>query len=309
MRKRVIALLVALATALGVGGFALSQASAAPATINPNPVAAGPYHSGNITCAQDGTRTFIVWDHYCPTGFHYAQIPAQDVYGSTSGTGLTQAQVQALIDTAVAKALASNPVTAPAPVTGAPTLVQDDALALTTASVPLKWSGATAPSGLTIASYLVQFQKHGTTPDWASPTSRTAASPLLTVGSLTSNTTYDFRVRAVYNNSDPGAWSNVISVTTNDQGEAAPVLTVTDKTGGQALLSWTAGSPPVGLTISSYQFVRDGGTWATVAPPTGLTHTDNPPAPVPATHIYQVRARYSDGTSGPSSVAVSVVVS
>jgi hypothetical protein len=84
-----------LAVALLVGAFTLTGSGAAKAAgavaadVNPNPVAAGPVHKGNILCARDGDRLLSMFDHQCPTGFHYAQIDSTDVFDRGGKVGAT----------------------------------------------------------------------------------------------------------------------------------------------------------------------------------------------------------------------------
>ena len=103
MHSRILRGMVVLGLLASIGGFAdagsqaapVSAAAASASLVNPNPVAAGPYHSGNIQCAQDGTRINGTWDHYCPPGWHYAQVAAVDVAGSIAPAPVAAAPVAA----------------------------------------------------------------------------------------------------------------------------------------------------------------------------------------------------------------------
>lgn len=213
MRKRVVArlrtrgaaILLSVVTALGVltgVGIAVNGSPATAAIpvvhaslINPDPIAAGPYHHGNIHCSLDGARTDGTWDHYCPSGWHYSQVAAEDVAGSIAPP--------------------VGVVKPPAATTGdeaAPTLTANGDPNLYT--IPVKWTVANPPGNDTVIGYQVHFRKTSVS-SW---TSVPDLSNVLytTVPVPTEDTQYFVQVRARYNTTDGfGPWSNTLTATTS----------------------------------------------------------------------------------------------
>ena len=197
MRKRILSILTALAVLAGLGFVGLQAASATThaSLINPNPVAAGPYHSGNIQCATDGTRINGTWDHYCPPGWHYAQVAAEDVYGSV----------------AAPVGVVKPPVTTGSEVV--PTLSQNNSPGVGTVS--LKWSAAVAPVDNSVVGYEVRYRRV-VDAAWVTPTASLSNVLVYTQGGLWASTAYFFQVRARYSTAtDFGPWSNTLSVATD----------------------------------------------------------------------------------------------
>jgi len=103
MRKRVIALLVALTTALGVGGFALSQATAAPAG---KVTASTVLGNSRGWCVRSGTGELRnLW--LDPNGKCPAPFWGPTTLGGSSGP--TAADIKAIVDSEVAAAIGGLP--------------------------------------------------------------------------------------------------------------------------------------------------------------------------------------------------------
>ena len=176
MVRKILSGLAALAVVAGLGIYVSNFASASSS-------------SGGL-CAKNGTRVVTYFPGGCPAGSFAISFPA----GTT--------------------VVLPAPLTATDPSAGetAATLAQDPSVVATDTTVPLKWAGATPPSGTTIASYALRFRLQAATV-W---TPKSAAITVLhsVVTGLTPNTSYDFQVQALYKDSTVGPWSNTVSVTT-----------------------------------------------------------------------------------------------
>ena len=123
MRKRILSAIVALGMVFGIGGYTLTHASAAPvvkaaATTNfgpgtvpgalvsiPATATRGNYldQNGVTHCLPAGPNSTTLWQTGDYPNMSWHGTNPTCAAGST-GSGLTQAQIQALIDAAVAKA-------------------------------------------------------------------------------------------------------------------------------------------------------------------------------------------------------------
>lgn len=82
-----------------------------------------------------------------------------------------------------------------------------------TATVPLKWTRAVAPTGDTVDHYIVQAKRDGSTA-WTSALGATTTALRADAAGLDTGTLYGFRVQAVYMSGARGPWSATLQVTT-----------------------------------------------------------------------------------------------
>ena len=198
MRKRIIISLTAAAMLLGVGGFAVAQAST----------------QDRGWCIQNGTgnpaNLWLDKDGNCPKGWWGPT--SMDAAADASIVTL-QAEVKALTDRVNALEDAGTPVKVVAPSDeAAPALSANGSPSLT--DIPVKWTKADPPGNDTVVGYQIRFRK-------TSVASWTTNAPLANVLYTTvavpfSGTQYFVQVRAQYNTTDGfGPWSNTLTATTD----------------------------------------------------------------------------------------------
>lgn len=213
----IIALAVLLVAALGLArDTSGARAATAAGLVNANPVAAGPYHQGNISCAQDGTRINGTWDHHCPPGWHYAQVDSVDVYVRTAAPSSTSTTASTTTAATTTAALATT-IGGTAPGLEEPVVVSTTAL-------DLAWSGAKPAADSTITGYQVHYRPSSSA-TWlpASPIDLDVVSAYRLSG-LSAGTVYYVQVRAKYTATSVGPWSAAVSGVTAS-GTAATTTT------------------------------------------------------------------------------------
>ena len=178
-KARIVSIVAACATLLGLGFGAASLASAS---------------SSSGLCATNGTRVVRYFAN-CPAGTFPISFPA----------GTTVVVPPPVVTVVAPPVLAAGEAAA--------VLVKDSGVVLTSKTVPLAWSGATPPTGKTITGYSVQ-EKQANAVNWGSIVVSNKDATDYVVTGLKANTGYDFEVQAVYNDGTTGPWSNALPVTT-----------------------------------------------------------------------------------------------
>ena len=165
------------------------------------------------------------------------------------------------------------------------------ATAASTTQIDLSWSAIATASGV-----LVERSPNGSD-GWSQVASLPGSATTYSDPSLTPNTRYFYRIRAV-NASGAGPFSTVADATTPDAPPAAPArLTATPTTPSQVVLTWV----DLSTNESGFQLERGSsatGTFTKLAdlPATTTTYTDNGLADATA-YCYRVRALNAAGAS------------
>ena len=166
--------------------------------------------------------------------------------GLTNGTSyyFTVKEINSAATSVASNELSTNSITIPA----APTVASPTPAA---SSVQLSWTASATTGGSPILGYNVYIGTsaggEGATPSNGSALIGTTS---YTASSLSSNTTYYFRVRTV-NAAGPSPWSTEVSAKTPGV-PAAPTLSSATAGNTSVTLAWTAPSVNGGLTISGY---------------------------------------------------------
>lgn len=161
--------------------------------------------------------------------------------------------------------------------------------------VDLSW---TAPSdnGAAITDYIVEYSSdYGTT--WTTYSDGTSTATTASVGSLTNDTQYYFRVAAV-NSAGTGDWSNTPDVTPVAVAPDAPTDLTATPYSGYIQVSWTApanvGSrPPLSYEV---EYSTDGGSSTAGSFTSATAYGDLTPSTDGTTYYFRVRAAGDSGT-------------
>ena len=224
-RKRILSLITALAMALGIGGFAVMQATAAPAHATVA-AASSPVLSTTVRalCIKRGTgeprSLWVVADTgLCPEPY-WGPATLEQAFGIGTPVGVVKP-----------------------PVTSNPAGDTDPVLSVTSVgsqSVAFAWTADNPPTDQTVKSYCVRYKRTIDTWDTANtyvtkcvgsttgkPTATTDGTRAFetrvdvgkilhaTVGGLLLNTQYEAQVRAEYVDNSFGGWSNAVYPTTS----------------------------------------------------------------------------------------------
>jgi fibronectin type 3 domain-containing protein len=234
-----------------------------------------------------------------PVGTNYSDI------GVVSNTTYNY-RVQA-VDTAGNLSLFSNSASATAvtPPTAPSNLA---AAANRQGPIDLTWTAST--SGIGIADYLVQRCQGSGCTNFTQIATSTGTSYI--DSSVSSTTTYTYRVEAVDTAGNLSAFSNTATVTTvGSQPPTAPGnLTATSVSASQIDLSWTASVSSIGLANYAVQRCQGVGctNFAQIATPTGTTYIDTG-LTTGSSYSYQVEAIDIEGNVSPFSNTATAIPS
>ena len=228
------------------------------------------------------------------TGGFYFQGRIDDV--RVYSTALSQAQIQADMNTPVGSGPDTQAPTAP---TGLA------ATAVSASRIDLSWTAATDNVG--VAGYRVERCQGSLCTSFAEVGQPTALSYSDT--GLAAGTTYNYRVRAVDAAGNLGPYSAIVTQTTPSPDTQAPTaptgLAATAVSASRIDLSWTAATDNVG--VAGYRVERCQGSlctsFAEVGQPTALSYSDTGLA-AGTTYNYRVRAVDAAGNLGPYSAIV-----
>ena len=228
------------------------------------------------------------------TGGFYFQGRIDDlrVYNSA----LTQAQIQADMNTPVGSTPDTQPPSAPSGLSATP---------VSASRIDLDWSAST--DNVSVAGYRVERCQGATCANFAE-----IAQPAATTYSdttLTAGTTYRYQIRAIDTSGNLGGYSAIVNQTTpspDTQAPSAPSgLTATAVSASRIDLSWSASTDDV--SVAGYRVERCAGAsctnFAEIAQPTATSYSDTALA-ASTTYRYRVRAVDSSGNlSGYSAIA------
>jgi chitodextrinase len=215
---------------------------------------------------------------------------------------LSQAEIQADMNTPVAAAPDTQPPSAPTSLT---------ATAISTSQINLAWTAST--DNVAVTSYLIERCAGAGCTNFAQITS--VSGTTFSNTALSAGTSYSYQVRAVDAAANPSGYSNVASALTlapDTQPPTAPTnLTATTVNSAQIDLAWTASTDDVAVT--SYLIERCAGagcsSFTQIATASGTSYSNTG---LSAKTSYSYRVRATDATSnlsGYSNVATAITPS